>query len=310
LAGRLMEEPMVVVGACCTLMAKCILAIFRSAFICCLMLCRGVDRKRVGDALSLLARQHQLPDAGFPSITDKAGTDFILKAVREAPFDLIILDNFSTLGQVEDENAASSFNAIQEFLLRLKVEGIATMLVHHAGKSRDDRGGDFRGSSKLAATFETIIKLEHLGRRVEYGNAQFRVRWDKVRAGGPQRRVREVVAKLVNDVGNGKCVTTWDFEDQGLERLDEVKEHLEAGELINQKEIGDLCGVSKPTAKTYIDKGIRIGIWTEEQLSRWFARGKARRHLKQTEPPVRPSSEWMSEDTEDDPNATLVETDL
>jgi hypothetical protein len=49
----------------------------------------GVDRKRVGDALSFLARQHQLPDAGFPSITDEAGMDFILKAVREAPFDLV-----------------------------------------------------------------------------------------------------------------------------------------------------------------------------------------------------------------------------
>ena len=78
----------------------------------------------------------------------------------------MILDNFSTLGEVEDENAASSFNAIQQFLLQLKVQGVATMLVHHAGKS-----GDFRGSSKLAATFETIIKLERLGSTVEHGAA-------------------------------------------------------------------------------------------------------------------------------------------
>ena len=80
----------------------------------------------------------------------------------------MILDNFSTLGEVEDENAASSFNAIQQFLLQLKVQGVATMLVHHAGKS-----GDFRGSSKLAATFETIIKLERLGSSVEHGAAAF-----------------------------------------------------------------------------------------------------------------------------------------
>jgi hypothetical protein len=37
-----------------------------------------------------------------------------------------MLDNFSTLGEVEDENAASSFNAIQQFLLQLKVQGVAT----------------------------------------------------------------------------------------------------------------------------------------------------------------------------------------
>lgn len=121
-----------------------------------------------------------------------AGKEFILERVVNGPLDLVILDNFSTLGEVEDENAASSFNAIQQFLLQLKVQGVATMLLHHAGKS-----GDFRGSSKLAATFETIIRLELLKEEIEHGAAQFRVRWDKVRAGGPKRKVREVVARLV-----------------------------------------------------------------------------------------------------------------
>jgi hypothetical protein len=84
---------------------------------------------------------------------------FVQEVVRQNAFDLVILDNFSTLGEVEDENAASSFNAIQQFLLQLKVQGVATMLIHHAGKS----GEDFRGSSKLAATFETIVKLSASG---------------------------------------------------------------------------------------------------------------------------------------------------
>ena len=56
----------------------------------------------------------------------------------------------------EDENSAAEFNAVTEFLLRLKARGVATMLVHHANKG----GDNFRGSSKLAATFETIVKLE------------------------------------------------------------------------------------------------------------------------------------------------------
>jgi hypothetical protein len=118
---------------------------------------------------------------------------FMGKRVRKGPYDLVILDNFSTLGEVEDENAASSFNAIQQFLLNLKVQGVATMLVHHANKT----GEDFRGSSKLAATFETIIMLERLKEETGHGAAQFRVRWDKVRAGGPKRKVRDVVAKLM-----------------------------------------------------------------------------------------------------------------
>ena len=108
----------------------------------------------------------------------------ILDLVREKELDLVILDNFSTLGEVEDENSASCFNAIQQFLLELKVHDVATMLVHHAGK-----GGDFRGSSKLAATFETIVKLERVREKGEAGDAQFRVRWDKVRAGGKGKAV-------------------------------------------------------------------------------------------------------------------------
>jgi RecA-family ATPase len=143
----------------------------------------SVNHEKAGVNLRFIARQHQEPDAAFPLITEPAGMKFVREIVAEDAIDLVILDNFSTLGEVEDENAASSFNAIQQFLLQLKVQGVATMLVHHAGKS-----GDFRGSSKLAATFEAIIKLERLGSSVEHGAAAFRVCWDKVRAGGPNEK--------------------------------------------------------------------------------------------------------------------------
>ena len=179
--------------------------------------------------LVFLARQHQDGGARFPSITEDAGQQFILEQIKTSKFDLVVLDNFSTLGAVEDENAASSFNAIQAFLLHMKVHKVATILVHHTGKAEDN----FRGSSKLAATFETIIQLERPGtywrggsrfsampRRgpngapvrapegmTENGVARFRVRWDKVRAGS--RELRAVAAALVsNGIGEddaGRC---------------------------------------------------------------------------------------------------------
>src|SRR3954470_2401044 len=94
----------------------------------------GVDRAKVGSNLRFLARQQQHPDAKFPLITNNTGMKFIQDEVMRGQFDLLILDNLSTLGRVQDENAASSFDDIQDFLLRLKVEHVATMLVHHAGK--------------------------------------------------------------------------------------------------------------------------------------------------------------------------------
>src|SRR5262249_48681540 len=237
----------------------------------------------------------QEPDANFPLITDPAGMEFVRQCVREDAIDLVILDNFSTLGEVEDENAASSFNAIQQFLLQLKVQGVATMLVHHAGKS-----GDFRGSSKLAATFETIIKLERLGSSVEHGAAAFRVCWDKVRAGGPKRKVREVAAKLIEDPFAGPAASKWDYATAEIERLDELKERLANGEFQSQKEIADHFGVSKTMARKYIDKGIDLGLCTQEQVGRWFSNGKRLRTLKKTDEPVRPSTEWLDEELGDD----------
>jgi RecA-family ATPase len=115
---------------------------------------QSLNKAAVDENLIFLARQHQDAGAQFPSITEHAGQQFVLRQIRDHRVDMVVLDNFSTLGEVEDENAAASFNAIQQFLLQLKVQQVATMLVHHTGKAEDN----FRGSSKLAATFETITR--------------------------------------------------------------------------------------------------------------------------------------------------------
>jgi AAA domain len=263
------------------------------------------NQERAGRNLRFLARQHQEPDAAFPLITEAAGMRFVLERIREDALDLVILDNFSTLGDVEDENAASSFNAIQQFLLQLKVQGVATMLVHHAGKS-----GDFRGSSKLAATFETIIKLERISQGAEHGAANFRVRWDKVRAGGPKRKVREVAARLIENQFVEPPASKWDYEAVAIDRLDEIKELLEDGRFRTQREIADYFDVSPTAAGKYIEKGLSVGLGTSEQVSRWFAKGKARRTNSKTEAPVRPSKEWMNEPLDDANGSTSFENAL
>ena len=94
----------------------------------------NLNKAAVDRNLSFLARQHQAGGVQFPSITEQAGQAFVIEQLEANRVDLVILDNFSTLGEVEDENAAASFNAIQQFLLQLKVQKVATMLVHHTGK--------------------------------------------------------------------------------------------------------------------------------------------------------------------------------
>jgi hypothetical protein len=267
-----------------------------------------VDRDRVMQNLQFLARQHQDPEATFPTITEPAGTQFFLERIRKGELDLVVLDNFSTLGEVEDENAASSFNAIQEFLLQLKVQGVATILVHHAKKNSGDNrkgertGNNFRGSSKLAATFETIIELERLRPQAAYEGAAFRVRWDKVRMGGPQRAVRETVARLKEEFSNDDeeaPTAVWEHEAGALYQMDDMKERLIDGQFITQKEIADVYRVSPTTAGNWVKKGVKLGMWSEDEVSAWFSKGKRRRMAGKTEAPVTPDSSWKHEELDE-----------
>jgi hypothetical protein len=269
----------------------------------------GLDKARVDQSLMLLARQHQEAGVQFPSITEYAGQQFVLKQIQDRRIDMVVLDNFSTLGEVEDENAASSFNAIQSFLLQLKVQQVATMLVHHTGKAEDN----FRGSSKLAATFETIIQLERpeVAHRNDAtwkvrtlaaapGGARFRVKWDKVRSGSIQPK--SVMALLaINELKEfgGERSASWEYVATTVsDRLDELAQLLPAGTFVTKKEIADYYGVTPPMAAKYIERGLRLGLWNEENISRWFSLGKRRRTEGKTEAPVQPDHSWKTEDVD------------
>lgn len=263
----------------------------------------GIDKSKATANLSFLPRQYQSPETSFPLITDPAGMGFIKKQVRENSLDLVILDNFSTLGEVADENQASSFNGIQQFLLSLKMSRVATMLVHHAGKS-----GDFRGSSKLAATFETIIQLEKMeDKEGEHGEASFRVRWNKVRAGGSKKKVRDVAARLVTKDGDYEAnVQEWLFKAGDLAKFDDIRDKLENGDFMTQVEIKNHFGVgSKSTIRNWLEEGIKLGMWTQWHLDYWFAKGKTLRNLGKREAPVAIKQSWQSEEGDDsEPEAT------
>jgi hypothetical protein len=88
-----------------------------------------------------------------------------------------IQDNFSTLVEVEDENSAAAMSPVLNFLLRMKQAGIATILIHHANKV----GKAFRGSTKLAATFEVILGLTETDEAVLSQSLAFKIDWQQYR---------------------------------------------------------------------------------------------------------------------------------
>lgn len=69
-------------------------------------------------------------------------------------FDLIIIDNISTLCRTGKENEAESWGMLQNWALAQRRAGRSVLFVHHAGK-----GGDQRGTSRREDVMDTVIKL-------------------------------------------------------------------------------------------------------------------------------------------------------
>ena len=68
--------------------------------------------------------------------------------------DMLVLDNISTLCRTGKENEAQSWQLMQAWLLDLRRRGITVLLIHHAGKS-----GDQRGTSAREDIMDTVISL-------------------------------------------------------------------------------------------------------------------------------------------------------
>lgn len=109
---------------------------------------------------------------------------------------LLVLDNISTLCRTGKENESQSWQPIQTWLLGLRRRGIAVLLVHHAGKS-----GDQRGTSAREDIMDTVISL----RRPKIYNmaegARFQIHLTKARSiTGKDALPFEVHLKAKNNV--------------------------------------------------------------------------------------------------------------
>jgi hypothetical protein len=65
---------------------------------------------------------------------------------------------------------------------------------------------------------------------------------------------------------------------------------------MTQKEIADYYGFTPTMAGKYIERGLQLGLWNKENISRWFSLGKRRRTEGKTEPPVGPDHSWETEE--------------
>ena len=90
--------------------------------------------------------------------------------------DLLVLDNLATLCRTGKENESQSWTPMQTWLLDLRRRGMAVLLVHHAGKS-----GDQRGTSAREDIMDTVISLRRPTTYSVAEGARFEVHLTKAR---------------------------------------------------------------------------------------------------------------------------------
>lgn len=147
--------------------------------------------------------------------------------------DMVVLDNIATLCRTGKENESQSWQPIQSWLLDLRRRGITVLLIHHAGKS-----GDQRGTSAREDIMDTVISLR---RPREYNmaeGARFEVHLTKAR-GILGDDAKSFEANLVSE-GNS---LQWQINDLEDVELADLKRLLSEGYSI--RDCAEEMGTSK-----------------------------------------------------------------
>jgi putative DNA primase/helicase len=90
--------------------------------------------------------------------------------------DLLILDNLSTLCTSRSESASDAWVPMQNWLLKLRRQGVSVLLVHHAGVN-----GRQRGTSRREDALDTVIALRRPEDYSPEQGARFEIHFEKLR---------------------------------------------------------------------------------------------------------------------------------
>ncbi|MDE3040762.1 MAG: AAA family ATPase [Nitrospirota bacterium] len=171
-------------------------------------------------------------------LTGKAMRDSLTQLLDAHPdIRVVILDNISCLFAGIDEDKKGDWEPINAWLIRLRHRGLATVLIHHAGK-----GGQQRGTSGREDSLDTVI---HLGRPSDYDpreGCHFEVAFTKCRS------VKgEEVGPLDVKLDGQKEQLIWTYKPLEQSNEDKVRALLEEG-MTNPSEIAEAVGINRSYA--------------------------------------------------------------
>lgn len=189
-----------------------------------------------------------LQESGIEDIGTKKGQEDINEYIDE--FDVVILDNLSTLLKSGEENQAESWRLVQDWIVSLRKAGKSVIIIHHAGKNKTSRG-----TSKKEDTLDTIIELRRPKEYSAEEGAKFEVRFVKARAFQGDAAAPIEVNLITTEQGG----LDWVYTTIENRELSEVIAMTKAGK--TQRQIAEAIGVSAPTVNRMIQKAKAAGVY-------------------------------------------------
>jgi putative DNA primase/helicase len=157
--------------------------------------------------------------------------------------DLLVLDNLSSLVG-RDGNGAECWSAVQRFLMHLRRQNVAVLVVHHA-----DKKGRQRGTSEREDLLDLALSLRRPGNYTLRDGARFEIHFEKAR-GLWGDTVEPIEARLAPD--------GWRWQPAQRSELDRVATLLEAG--LNPNQIARELGISKSKSYRLRERVVGMGL--------------------------------------------------
>lgn len=192
-------------------------------------------------ALGMAAPAHALENLSIltPDMQPRPMPDLSTIAGQMAlePFldgvNMLVLDNLATLCRTGKENESQSWQQMQSWLLDLRRRGLSVLLVHHAGKS-----GDQRGTSAREDIMDTVISLRRPRQYNMAEGARFQVHLTKARGiVGDEAKPFEVHLRTENNS------LQWDVQELEDVEMEQLKRLLSEGYSI--RDCAEEMGMSK-----------------------------------------------------------------
>lgn len=168
-------------------------------------------------------------------LSSEAVRDEVLAILDANPkLRVLIFDNVSCLFAGLDEDKKRDWEPIAAWFIRLRHRGLATILVHHAGKT-----GQQRGTSGREDALDTVIALGRPSTHDAKDGCHFEVKFEKCRS------VKgDDVGPLDVKLNDQTKPLTWTCKDLEKSKEEQVKELLNDG-LTSNAEIAEALGITR-----------------------------------------------------------------